>query len=236
MAHQAPIAVTIGVDVGKLRDPTALVITEEWPGDFHVTRHLERLPLGTSYPDVAAHLASVYRQAVGLLLKQQTKDAHREDITSGHYGREGMLGDYSKALRAQESVWVLLDSTGCGLLPVADFMRERSGIPEGHLCAVMLTAGQDASVRRGQRDGSVSKYWMVSRLQTLLGDERLKLPKTEEAKACAAELEDFEMSITESATATYNARQGSHDDLITALALSVLVDQGRYEQGSIGYA
>jgi hypothetical protein len=235
MAHQTPIAVTIGVDIGKLHDPTALVIAEELPGDFHVVRDLERLPLGTSYPDVAAHLASVYRQAVGLLAAQQSEDEFHEKIRRGEYGRVLELSDASKLLRAQESVWTFVDATGCGL-PVCDFLRERSGIPEGHLCAVMLTAGQESSVRRGQRDGSVSKSWMVSRLQTLLGDERLKLPKTAEAKACAAELEDFEMTITESATATYNARQGSHDDLITALALSVLVEQGRWQSGSFRYA
>ena len=73
--------VTIGVDIGQRVDPTAIAVVEreervtgrkyhpdgsvilnntderrEW---HHSVRYLERLPLGTSYPDVARHLAKL---------------------------------------------------------------------------------------------------------------------------------------------------------------------------------
>lgn len=73
--------VTIGVDIGQRVDPTAIAVVEReervtgrkyhpdgsvilnnkderrvW---HHTTRYLERLPLGTSYPDVARRLAKV---------------------------------------------------------------------------------------------------------------------------------------------------------------------------------
>lgn len=64
--------VTVGMDVGQKVDPTAIAVVElEWrprppspglpPGleDYHIVRHLERLPLGTSYPQVAARLAGI---------------------------------------------------------------------------------------------------------------------------------------------------------------------------------
>ncbi|MBN1460969.1 MAG: hypothetical protein JXA57_15665 [Armatimonadetes bacterium] len=230
-----PLAVTIGCDIGKLRDPTAFVVTEQRPGDFHVVRHLERLPLGTSYPKVAERLFDAYRNVVAIMAKQTLHYASRDHArTGGPWYRLPDTED-SDFRRAQEHVWVMVDATGCGL-PVVDFLRERSGIADGHLTAVILTAGEHTTVSRGAREGSVSKAFMVSRLQTLFGDERLKLPNTEEAKACASELEDFEVQIAESATATYNARPGSHDDLITALALSVLIDEARHESGSIRYA
>jgi hypothetical protein len=68
--------VTIGVDIGQRVDPTAIAVVEreeriekvkdvETGADrerrvwHHTTRHLERLPLGTSYPDVARRLVAV---------------------------------------------------------------------------------------------------------------------------------------------------------------------------------
>lgn len=56
--------VTIGVDLGQRRDPTALAVVEREPrGEaiHHAVRHLERLPLGTPYPRVAARVAEVAR-------------------------------------------------------------------------------------------------------------------------------------------------------------------------------
>ena len=56
------MGVLIGVDIGQKRDPTALAVAEaekreeEW---HFLVRHLERLPLGTPYPEVSRRLAKV---------------------------------------------------------------------------------------------------------------------------------------------------------------------------------
>jgi hypothetical protein len=57
------MGVLIGVDIGQKRDPTAICIAEEEEravgGRFEkhfVVRYLERLPLGTPYPAVAARI------------------------------------------------------------------------------------------------------------------------------------------------------------------------------------
>jgi len=59
-------AVSIGVDIGQKRDPTAVAVTEidyrEREGrreDHWLVRYLERLPLGTPYPAVADRLAEI---------------------------------------------------------------------------------------------------------------------------------------------------------------------------------
>jgi len=64
------MGVVIGVDVGQKRDPTAICVaeSEERPGSHRSEVHfpvrfLERLPLGTPYPDVARRLAEVVRRA-----------------------------------------------------------------------------------------------------------------------------------------------------------------------------
>lgn len=63
---------TIGVDIGQKRDPTALAVAEvehrrrgqaSQPKESHyLIRFLERLPLGTPYPEVARHIARVCQQ------------------------------------------------------------------------------------------------------------------------------------------------------------------------------
>lgn len=62
--------VAIGVDIGQKRDPTALcAATSETRFDdgrkttHFLVRHLERLPLGTRYPEVARRVARLYKAA-----------------------------------------------------------------------------------------------------------------------------------------------------------------------------
>jgi hypothetical protein len=59
--------VTIGADIGQRVDPTAIAVAEvEWRpaaggrrAAHFLIRHLERLPLGTPYPAIAARLAGI---------------------------------------------------------------------------------------------------------------------------------------------------------------------------------
>jgi hypothetical protein len=60
------VAVAVGVDLGQKRDPTAIAVVEaqrrEQEGrseDYYITRFLERLPLGTPYPDIAQRVQTV---------------------------------------------------------------------------------------------------------------------------------------------------------------------------------
>jgi hypothetical protein len=62
-------SVCIGIDIGQKHDPTAIAVVEievrQGTGraeDYHLVRHLERLPLGTSYPAVAQRVAAVLAQ------------------------------------------------------------------------------------------------------------------------------------------------------------------------------
>jgi hypothetical protein len=55
--------VVIGIDIGQRRDPTAICVAEleARPGPLHpethyLIRHLDRLPLGTPYPEIARRL------------------------------------------------------------------------------------------------------------------------------------------------------------------------------------
>jgi phage FluMu gp28-like protein len=53
--------VYIGVDLGKRRDHTAIAIVEKWRDELLV-RHLERVPLGTSYTGVVARVVEIVQR------------------------------------------------------------------------------------------------------------------------------------------------------------------------------
>jgi hypothetical protein len=139
--------------------------------------HLERLPLGTSYPAVVAHV-------------------------------RGLLGQLPRGTE------LVIDFTGVGR-PVFD-MFEMAGIdPIG----VLITGG--ATESGDGRIYSVPKLNLISWVQALLHQERLKIHRAlPEAKALVKELEDFRVDFTTAGHMTFNARSGTHDDLLLALAIA----------------
>jgi hypothetical protein len=198
--------ITIGVDIGQKRDPTAICVAEvDWRSvgnrtETHfVIRHLERLPLGTPYPRVAGRVAEI----------------------------EGGV-----RVKSGETPIVYVDATGVGQ-PVVDLLWER--LPGASLTPVYFTAGdRRGETREGEGVRvSLGKAFMVSRLQTLLQNHRLHLPHTREAEALTEELLDYEIRVTENANDQYGAfRVGTHDDLVTALGLATQHEKPPWRQQS----
>jgi hypothetical protein len=68
----------------------------------------------------------------------------------------------------------------------------------------------------------VPKLTLVSRLQALLHEGRLKiLRELAEAERLVRELQDFRIEFTAAGHLTFNERSGKHDDLVLALAIAV---------------
>lgn len=190
--------VTMGIDVGQKKDPTAVCIAQsawrevEGRMEIHfIVRHLERLPLGTPYPEVV--------ERVGRL-------AFRAGDIAGE--------------------WPLLyvDATGVGQ-PIVDGLRD-GGYHES-VVAVVFTAGEtrketwEGSCLRV----ALGKEYLVSRLQVLLRTGRLHLPPGHEMEALAEELLNYELRVDAKGHAKAGAfRVGTHDDLVTAVGLATQVD------------
>ena len=139
--------------------------------------HLQRMPLMTSYPQIAHHVRRLF---MGL----------------------------------PSSTEVVLDATGLGA-PVYDIFLAAGLSPIG----VMITAGTAQS-----EDGRflhVPKMLLISRLQALLHEGRLKIQKSlPEASVLMGELLDYRIQYTSAGHLTFNAREGRHDDLVLALAIA----------------
>ena len=188
----------IGIDIGKMRDPTAIAVAEAERREvgsriethFNV-RHLERLPLGTPYPQVVERIARITDQV---------------------------------RARTGERPAVFVDSTGVGQ-PIVDLLRGQA--QSGVIVPVTFTAGdrRTETWEDGYLRVSLGKAFMVSKLQALLGSGRLHLPRTREAGVLTKELLNYELRVDQDGREKAGAfRVGTHDDLVTAVGLAVQVD------------
>jgi hypothetical protein len=111
-----------------------------------------------------------------------------------------------------------IDATGVGA-PVIDlFKREKHN---SKLEPIQIVGGSNVSRENGVT--RVPKRNLVSTVQVCLQSKRLKIAsQLPEADTLTRELQNFQVKITDSANDTYGAwREGTHDDLILAAALSL---------------
>jgi hypothetical protein len=192
----------LGLDLGQSKDYTALAITERHgahPAYNFQVRHLQRWQLGTSYPAIVADVAETARRTDALLGDRQPR--------------------YNPLIGEVRQPEVVVDATGVGA-PVTDlFQRER--LP-AKLRRVVITGGDTVSVDSGS--WRIPKRELVSIVQVLLQGGRLKVaPELPEATTLVRELENFQVKISiDTAHDSYGAwREGTHDDLVLAVALSL---------------
>jgi hypothetical protein len=186
----------VGVDLGQARDFTALAVLEltevqgAWDAEnwthqkviVQRVRHLERVPLGTPYPEVVERVSGVMKEL----------------------GRAGRCE-------------LIVDATGVGR-PVVDMLR-REGL-DCMIRAVMVTGGG----AEAERDGfyRVPKRDLITGLQLLLQTGALKIAKgLEWGAALLKEMSEMRVKVTVEGNETFGSwREGTHDDLVFAVALA----------------
>jgi hypothetical protein len=201
-----PVMLSLGIDIGQQRDPTAIALLKGSEQNGIVSlecRFLERLPLDTSYPTVARRVAEIERNAI------QTARQRVFDRT-GYAYPDIYLTTY-------------IDATGVGK-PIVDLLAE-------HKVKVMpcyFTHGdrrtEDTSDTHPRI--TIGKAYLVARLQMLLQNGRIRLSRSHpDAVAMRNELLNYEIKVDQNANDRYGAcRTGTHDDLVTALGLAAQVD------------
>jgi len=200
----------VGVDFGQSRDYTAIAVIEraELQGGFDYAvrayrkevalrlRYLERIPLGTPYPEVV-------ERVVGLT-------------------RDGQL-----AGRCHLAV----DGTGVGR-PVVDLLRRAK--PEAVLMPVTITSGQMETTEQGFH--RVPKRDLIIGLQVLLQRGGLQIAAALSfARKLVEEMEAMEVRVSAAGNEQYAAwREGTHDDLVFAVALAYWSVQKAYPNEARG--
>jgi hypothetical protein len=119
--------VSIGVDIGQKVDPTAIAVveavrrgssgSEEWA---FLTRHLERLELGTPFKDVSLRTSEIVRGVVARILATDSA------VARGRLERGGIA--------------LYVDATGVGA-PIVEMLKERIDRKACAIRAVYFTHG-----------------------------------------------------------------------------------------------
>ena len=186
----------VGADFGQSRDYTAIAVLEraEVVGKFdHAVRahektvalrlrYLERIPLGTPYPEVVERVVRVTRN------KQLAGRCH-----------------------------LVVDGTGVGR-PVVDMLRRAK--PDAILMPVTITGGQVETIDQGFY--RVPKRDLIIGLQVLLQRGELQIAaRLQFGQKLVEELMAVEVRVSPAGNEQYAAwREGTHDDLVFAVALA----------------
>jgi hypothetical protein len=198
----------MSADLAQSQDYTALCVMENVHGilDFNTDeeRHcgIMRIPHKKSQELYVKHLE---RLPLGLPYPQIN------DRIAAIYDRPPLCGYPPDMPRAD----LVVDDTGVGRA-VSDMLVERGLKPR----RVTITAGLDLERCVGTNRWHVSKDKLITRLDALLNDKRIKFAaELTESSALKNELIDFRRTVS-GARATYAARTGQHDDLVLAVAIA----------------
>lgn len=191
--------IQIGADIGQRVDPTAIIVAE---------RELRGWSINPRAKD------SIYESPIGGDIHYVIRFIQRLPLNTSYPAVVERLAEIYNGLGRARVSSVLIDATGVGT-PVVDLVRDK----EITCTAVYLTGGEKAT--RGGSELRLAKSLMISRLQVLLQQRFIHLPKTAEAEALTEELLNYEIKVTDSQNLQMGVfKTGKHDDLATALGLA----------------
>lgn len=189
----------LAVDLGQAQDYTAIAAMSHKSvrhvrfdgkvtpaGEVTDVRHLQRLPLGLSYPTQIAEVQKLLA---------------RPPLCHG--------------------CELVADETGVGR-PVCDLLNDAGLKP----VRISITAGESFSANRG--GWHVAKSLLISTLDAALHSGSLRIAaELTEAGPLAEELKDLRRKVSAAGRYQFEARVGTHDDLVLALAVGLWTLVGR---------
>lgn len=170
----------------------------------YTVRFIKRLPLNTSYPDVAIYIADMLDNE--LFANRNVKILL--DVTG--VGRP-VYNSLEKEINLRRNNALQMEING---------LVWKTGKHTLQLKPISFTYGE----MYNRSKGTLGKAFLVSRLQSLLQEKRVHGPDTREMKATIDELLVYEIKVKDDGKEQFGAKTGAHDDLATALGLSCLED------------
>ena len=213
----------VSVDLGQRIDPTAIAVLEVTTrrdavmaqystdpptpsDDVQLSWFQTNTDGGVREPNAPARIDVRYLERLPLRMPYPEQVAHVARL----------LARQPLSRRAD----LVVDQTGVGR-PVVDMFRHAGLSPIG----VTITAG-DSETRVQADEFRVAKLLLVSRLQAALHAGELRIAKElPDASVLALEMQDFRAQIGESGYKRFGAREGTHDDLVLAVAIGGVVGE-----------
>jgi hypothetical protein len=193
----------VGLDLGQVADPSALVVDDQTLNPDrtkkHALRHLQRWHLGTAYPDIVTETADLMAALRG--------DPVRARIGSG-------VADQGP------EIVLCLDITGVGRA-VFDIFR-RTKMPGVKMVPITLTGG--ASYRPHQGGWAVAKHDLASVTSAALQTGQVRIPPgMPELEELLQELGVFKVKVNlATGNESFEAwREKDKDDLVLAAAMAI---------------
>ncbi len=198
--------IAIGVDIGQKRDPTAVCVAEVLE---QIQTPDPMQPWGEPTSTTIYTVRFLERLPLGMPYPRIAD-------------RLVQIAEGVRFKMPEANIRLYVDQTGVGA-PMVDQLREKITHP---LIGVTLAAGERLTLHGNE--ARLGKAYLVSRLQVLLQNGQIKLPKMAEAEQLVHELMDFEIKVDRDGQDRYGAfKVGSHDDMVIALGLATLYDPAR---------
>ena len=207
----------VGIDLGKLVDPTALSI---------MARSIAVDPV-SGLPQRSSRGDALYGWKVTKLKRYHLGTPYT-----------AMVDDVVRLvqrLELQPAPRLVIDGSGVGVAVVDMFRSALSGHPDIEAHAISITSGHAVSLV-GRHTWNVAKIEVVGAMREVLEARRLKVARMpngqhiEFADILKRELMDFRVKITTAANETFAAQQEAHDDLVLSVALPVWLGSQRCMQ------
>ncbi len=192
---------TMGVDLGKAKDYTAVAVVERL---VRRTGHVRETYQGTGYLETVDH--------------HHVRHLERPRLGTPYDVIVGRLGELLASPPLAGNTALVVDATGVGA-GILDMLRTaytRGDLGDRWPVPVTITAGQAA------HGTNVPKYELVSVVEALLHQDRLVVePGLAMAEALRRELQAFRAKTTSTGHTSFEAwRETDHDDLVLALCLA----------------
>jgi hypothetical protein len=185
----------VGLDVGIHADHSAFVLAGVWPqaSDAIGVVGIKHFPLGTPLEDVADQVATVARD-------------NRATVVLDATNNSAFAGVLAARLPQPAVNWLIAAAITSALSHAA----QPTPMP-------IAIGGLKSAVRRW----ALSKSELVETIAAELGNNSLRIARVGDWEVLREELSTMERIVRASGSASFSAPSGKHDDLVTALSLSV---------------
>lgn len=152
-----------------------------------------------------------------------------------------LIGNAADKL-GQESRWattdgphLCMDASGLGA-PIRDYLKQNHTFNQAarRLWPVVFTGGEAARFDPVTHNYNISKTLIISNFLSLMQNHRFDYaPGLEALPLLEQEIANFKYHLTPSGHTGFDAQSGSHDDLICAICIPLIIGEWRFRRGRV---
>ena len=128
-----------------------------------------------------------------------------------------------------------MDASGLGA-PIKDFLKQNHTFNQGarRMWPVVFTGGEAARFDVNTHNYNISKSLIISNFLSLMQHKRFDYaPGLEALPLLEQEIANFKYHLTPSGHTGFDAQSGSHDDLICAICIPLIIGEWRFRRGRV---